>query len=70
MPQPLVNLAHKEQFPSLVPGLSSDESQESPDVDKEVSNTPGSTSLSTTAVHFAIFSQASESESDESSGPQ
>ena len=62
------NLADKEQFPSLVPGMSSYESQESQDVDMDVGNAPGSTSLSTTAVHFDIFSQASdvESESEES----
>ena len=65
------NLADKEQFPSLVPGMSSyesQESQESQDVDMDVGNVPGSKSLSTTAVHFDIFSQASdvESESEES----
>ena len=49
------NLADKEQFQSLVPGMSSYESQESQDVDTDVGNVPGSKSLSTTAVHFDIF---------------
>ena len=58
----------KEQFPSLVPGMSSYETQESQDVDLDVGNAPDSKSLSTTAVHFDIFSHASdvESESEES----
>ena len=62
------NPEDKEQFPSLVPGMSSYESQESQDVDLDVGNAPGSKSLSTTAVHFDIFSHASdvESESEES----
>ena len=62
------NLADEEQFPSLVPGMSSYESQEFQDVDTDVGNVPGSKSLSTTAAHFDIFSQASdvESESEES----
>ena len=62
------NLADEEQSPSLVPGISSYESQESQDVDTDVGNVPGSKSLSTTAVHFDIFSHASdvESESEES----
>ena len=34
------NLADKEQFPSLVPGMSSYESQESQDVDLDVGNAP------------------------------
>ena len=58
------NLADKEQFPSLVPDMSSYESQESQDVDMDVGNVPGSKSLSTTAVHFDIFSQASDVESE------
>ena len=62
------NPEDKKQFPSLVPGMSSYESQESQDVDLDVGNAPGSKSLSTTAVHFDIFSHASdvESESEES----
>ena len=48
--------------------MSSYESQESHDVDMDVGNVAGSKSLSTTAVHFDIFSHVSdiESESEES----
>jgi hypothetical protein len=62
------NLADSEQFPSLVPGMSSYESQESQDVYMDVGNVPGNNSRSTAAVHFDIFSQAPdvESESEES----
>ena len=44
--------------------MSSYESQESQDVDMDVGNVAGSKSLSTTAVHFDIFSQASDAESE------
>ena len=50
-------LADREQFPPLVPGMSTYESQ---DVDMDVETPPGGVSFSTNAAHFETFSQTSD----------